>query len=434
MNAFKRLATLAAFLSLLIHSSAFAASGDLAIDNNDVIFNASSFLEGTPVRITVIAHNNSPNDLLGAVRVKDGELTVDGDQPISALAGQTDAIFVDWTPVGYGQKTLTITLLPWDPSQDNPNNNVVKKTVFVEQDTDHDGIPNTTDPDDDGDGAPDESDAFPLNSKETLDTDGDGIGDTSDTDDDNDGILDEEDAFPLDANHSNDLDGDGIPDEIDEDLDGDGINNEDELKQNLDPNHSDSDGDGVDDGEDAFPLDPNESSDLDGDGLGDHQDDDIDGDGLLNEEDPAPFDKKPVLVTDHNTYLTSINKPIRFSAAESFDDGGISEIIWEFPDETLSGEVVTRSFSAKGLQTAVVTVLDNSGQASQKEIKIRVIAYQFIWLALLFALILISLAFYSIYRYNRRAQTNVQVKKVVSSPKKPSNKRRKKTSKKPSKK
>ena len=44
-------------------------------------------------------------------------------------------------------------------------------------DTDTDGICNTTDTDDDGDGALDTADAFPLDSTETLDTDSDGTAD-----------------------------------------------------------------------------------------------------------------------------------------------------------------------------------------------------------------------------------------------------------------
>jgi hypothetical protein len=56
----------------------------------------------------------------------------------------------------------------------------------------------------DGDGVKDSSDAFPLDSSETLDTDNDGIGNNTDTDDDNDGYTDVEEIAdgtdPLDAN------------------------------------------------------------------------------------------------------------------------------------------------------------------------------------------------------------------------------------------
>jgi MYXO-CTERM domain-containing protein len=42
----------------------------------------------------------------------------------------------------------------------------------------------------------------------------------------------------------------------------------------------DSDGDGIGDIADAFPLDPTESKDSDGDGVGDNADTDTDGDGV----------------------------------------------------------------------------------------------------------------------------------------------------------
>jgi hypothetical protein len=52
-------------------------------------------------------------------------------------------------------------------------------------------------PDADGDGYPDEQDAFPNDPMEWLDTDEDGIGNNADSDDDNDGIPDDVDPYPL---------------------------------------------------------------------------------------------------------------------------------------------------------------------------------------------------------------------------------------------
>ena len=51
--------------------------------------------------------------------------------------------------------------------------------------------------DTDGDGVPDDQDAFPNDPNEWEDTDGDGIGNNADPDDDNDGVPDEQDDFPL---------------------------------------------------------------------------------------------------------------------------------------------------------------------------------------------------------------------------------------------
>lgn len=57
----------------------------------------------------------------------------------------------------------------------------------------------------------------------------------------------------------------------------------------IDPQSQDSDNDGVVDANDAFPNDPNESSDFDGDGVGDNEDSDDDNDGILDDEDSNPL-------------------------------------------------------------------------------------------------------------------------------------------------
>ena len=120
-------------------------------------------------------------------------------------------------------------------------------------DIDHDGIPNDTDPDDDNDGVPDAKDAFPLESEEWEDKDGDLIGDNLDADDNGDGQGDD---------HNKN----GIPDHKELDFDGDGVDKARSVPW------------------DAFPLNPNEWRDTDGDGIGDNADTDDDGDGWNDEE------------------------------------------------------------------------------------------------------------------------------------------------------
>jgi hypothetical protein len=120
-------------------------------------------------------------------------------------------------------------------------------------DIDRDDQPNDLDPDDDNDGVPDASDAFPLDAEEWADKDGDFIGDNFDADIDADGQGD-------DRNRN------GIADPMEMDIDGDGV-----LRANAIP-------------WDAFPLDPQEWRDSDGDGIGDNADADKDGDGWSDEE------------------------------------------------------------------------------------------------------------------------------------------------------
>jgi hypothetical protein len=84
--------------------------------------------------------------------------------------------------------------------------------------------------DSDGDGAPDSEDAFPNDPNEWLDTDHDGIGNNTDPDDDGDGISDVwELKYGLDFLDSRDALNDN---------DGDGVTNLDEYLNNTNPNVS----------------------------------------------------------------------------------------------------------------------------------------------------------------------------------------------------
>jgi hypothetical protein len=170
-------------------------------------------------------------------------------------------------------------------------------------DLDHDGIGDNSDPDIDGDGFANGQDAFPFDPAEHADLDGDGIGDSADPDRDGDGVPNGQDAFPNDPTESADLDGDGVGDNADPDVDGDGYANADDAFP-RDPNESedldhdgignnsdpDIDGDGVTNANDVFMFDPTESADLDHDGFGDNSDIDIDGDNVANALDQFPRD------------------------------------------------------------------------------------------------------------------------------------------------
>ncbi len=391
--------------------AALAASGDLALYDGNVNFVSAQILEGNPVRIKAQVVNNSSYDLLGSVRFSTDKGAIGPDQPISALAGKSDDVFIDWTPSSYGLQNITVQVIPWDASRDDASNNVVKKQIYIEQDTDHDGVKNTVDEDIDGDNVANAEDLYPNDGKESKDTDGDGKGNNADEDDDNDGVLDSEDQLPENPNASKDMDGDQIPDTEDDDVDGDSLSNSEELKSGTDQLNADSDGDTVNDGQDAFPNDANESNDMDSDGTGDKADTDIDGDGINNDKDKAPTDSAPVASLDQNIYFAGLGDEITFDASSSKDDGSITKYIWQFGNETVEGTEVTRSFESKGLQVATLMITDDQGQVSSLDFKVRVLDYKFISLAILFAIILISIAFYTIYRYNTRAKKPVKKRK-----------------------
>jgi len=113
--------------------------------------------------------------------------------------------------------------------------------------------------DSDGDGVPDDQDAFPNDPNESADSDNDGVGDNGD-------------AFPNDPNEQSDNDNDGTGDNADTDDDNDGYSDSDEADNGTDPldsgstppdydgdfvsdlNDPDDDNDGVDDENDAYPM------------------------------------------------------------------------------------------------------------------------------------------------------------------------------------
>lgn len=162
-----------------------------------------------------------------------------GHQRISGLT-------VDIGPYEYDQSGIP------DSDGDGINDNTDNCPSISNEDQadfDSDGEGDVCDSDDDNDGTNDEDDAFPLDDTESLDTDGDGIGNNEDYDDDADGILDEFDYQPLVANSiARDSDGDGYPDQIDAypddptkqfsgsgDIDGDGFSNDEEIDYCTNP-------------------------------------------------------------------------------------------------------------------------------------------------------------------------------------------------------
>ncbi|MDA8682267.1 S8 family serine peptidase [Porticoccaceae bacterium] len=103
-----------------------------------------------------------------------------------------------------------------------------------------------------------------------------GGGTPNGNDTDKDGVANTIDAFPNDPSESVDTDGDGIGNNAD----------------------TDDDNDGVPDVDDAFPLDPLESVDTDSDGVGNNEDTDDDGDGVLDTDDAFPLDGAETFDTD----------------------------------------------------------------------------------------------------------------------------------------
>lgn len=149
-----------------------------------------------------------------------------------------------------------------------------------------DGFSDVSGGDLDGDGLSNLKEALLKTDPVKADTDGDGLGDGVETttdplkaDTDEDGVGDKQDAFPLDPKEHKDSDGDDV---------GDGKDNcvtlangtqtdvdrdgKGDACDAINDDIYDGDGDGVIDKFDAFPLDPTETKDSDQDTVGDNKD------------------------------------------------------------------------------------------------------------------------------------------------------------------
>ncbi len=385
-------------LSFAIIQTAFAATGDLSINNQNIRFSRESFLEGQVTRIYATVANNSNKDLLGVVRFFDNGSQISSDQAISLFGKKTDDVFVDWEP-SYGNHRIAVKIYPWTPEIDDPGNNWIVTEVYAAQDTDHDGITNTEDADDDGDKVDDDNDAFPLNPKEQFDTDGDSMGDNEDEDDDNDGVPDEFDDLPRDPNETIDTDKDGVGNVTDTDDDGDGLTDTEEENLKTDPVNPDTDGDTAKDGEDAFPANSEEQSDTDKDSIGNNADTDDDNDGILDETDPFPENKAPVVKLESDNTAVDISEETTFDATPSYDeDGEIVSYIWDINGTILEGNSVKYTFPAQGDYPVKLTIKDDQGQSQTSEFMVSVMNIK-LYTRLVITLLTILLALVIYFKY-----------------------------------
>lgn len=134
-----------------------------------------------PTRVYVAIRNNTGSDLTGIVEFFDGEKKI-GRKNVQALDGRIIESWTDWTPQ-YGEHTLKATLTRIELHQVGEETKEIEvvsalaqRTLFVDRDTDDDGIGNEEDGDDDGDGISDvqekENGTDPLveNAQEEEDT------------------------------------------------------------------------------------------------------------------------------------------------------------------------------------------------------------------------------------------------------------------------
>ncbi len=388
----------ALFFSLFIIPVALArAPGTVTLS-----FSKEDVLEGQSTRVYANI-SSAVDDIRGVVKFFDAGKQIGPDQPFTVIKGRGADVFTDYGKLPYGERSIEARFVTFS-SKDAPF--VAKKVLFVDRDSDKDALPDRKDPDDDNDTVVDEQDAFPLDPKESVDTDSDKLGDKADPDDDNDGIPDEiesqgptdpkkadtdgdgvkdgedgfpmdpkesvdhdrdgigdsadgdddgdgvadtEDELPLDATGSKDADRDGVGDETDQDLDGDGITNAREKEIGTDATNPDTDGDSMPDGQDGFPLDTNETTDSDHDGLGDAAD-------------PDDANRGPVIQASFPERAT-LFFPYWFSSLGTTDpDGTIRSVSWIVDGNRIEKESFRYFFVIPGPHSVLIEATDDKGE------------------------------------------------------------------------
>jgi len=123
-------------------------------------YSDKSVFAGQTVRVYVAIRNNTGSDLTGTVEFFDNNRRI-GQKTVAALNGRIIETWADWKP-DYGEHTLSATLsrIELDTVGESTQavtviSSLAEDTIFVDFDTDGDGVGNQEDTDDDGDGISD---------------------------------------------------------------------------------------------------------------------------------------------------------------------------------------------------------------------------------------------------------------------------------------
>lgn len=407
---------------------------DLSISGDELTMQpVSGVIHGRVVKIYTTVRNSGDADLIGTVKFFVDGAQIVTDQPVSVKSGSVpDEVFVNWTAIA-GSHKIAAQIFPNETADDDPSNNYVEQTFFVDADLDGDGVGDSVDIDDDNDGLSDEDENSGGTNSKKWDTDGDGVGDG-------------EDVFPLDPNEWEDTDGDGIGNNADLDDDNDGLPDTAENEIGTDPLDPDTDDDGLEscnDLLDKFPLEPTECLDSDGDGCGDNSDlnpndasdcEDCDGDGVANsvdldddndghldeddafdcdasewldsdgdglgdEADPNDANQGPVAVFDGDR-IVIVGEEVTFDASRSSDaDGKVVAFVWDFGDNSGIFETakVTHVYQKVGEYVVKLKITDDVGESRVKSAVIVVENSPLLEQVLLWLMILLLLIFLYIF-------------------------------------
>ncbi len=172
------------FLTSFLFSVSVHASDTITLTS--LYFRSTPPIRGVVNRMYVMLKNTGGSDATRYIRLsyQSGTTTVPigTTKLVEIIAnGTTDGIFSDVTLTADGNITFIVDVFP---TQTDVTNNTPSatytSTIFIDLDNDGDGIPNTTDPDDDNDGVSDVQEASNGTDPFNPDTDHDGVNDGQD--------------------------------------------------------------------------------------------------------------------------------------------------------------------------------------------------------------------------------------------------------------
>lgn len=161
--------------------NASAAFYDVSVRAEDVTFIPQDLLVGVGMKIYATISNNGERDVEGTVRFYDGDALI-GAKLFSVRAGaRPEDTWVSWMPQVYGEHTLRIVVDNDGAFTDAvPVNNAIALPIFIDRDTDRDGVPDRSDDDRDNDLVLNSDEARQGTDAMNADTDGDGVNDRLD--------------------------------------------------------------------------------------------------------------------------------------------------------------------------------------------------------------------------------------------------------------
>ena len=275
---------------LVYHFRLTATNGGIANSGADMVFSTAYFLTVNSLHGTVSGGGEYTPNIIATLTATQA--------PGYLFTGWTgDAMGTDnpLSVVMNSDKTISATFSP--DTNDTDDDGLTNYQEIVEYDT------NPTKKDTDNDGVKDSLDALPLVSTETLDSDHDGIGDNTETDDDNDGLSDLNELAVYGTNPKR------------ADSDGDGLSDPAEIQTNLtNPNIADTDSDRLSDGTEVNTHGTNpKDGDSDDDGF-------LDGYEVFTGKLPLDPLSKPALVAEARTAIefvfpAAIGKTYRIEAS-----------------------------------------------------------------------------------------------------------------------